>query len=332
MVGIMLDIGSRDELEKEQGLAHFWEHMVFKGTAKRKAFHIINRLESLGGELNAYTTKEKICFYSAVLDNHLDKSVELLSDITFNSIFPDRQIDRERHVILEEMAMYRDAPEDAIQDEFDEQIFPGHSLGRNILGTPETVTSFQREDFRRFLDRNLNTSKIVVSSVGNYPASKMARLAQKYFSDIPQKLSTPDRQPFTGYSPSRLEKKKTVSQAHFAMGKPSFSLMDANRIPFSFLVNLLGGPGMNSKLNLALREKHGLVYGVEANFYLYHDIGQFGIYFATEAGKLKKAQRLLLKEIELLKTKPLGSLQLHKAKQQIKGQLAMSERTKTPTC
>ena len=328
-VGVMLDIGSRDELEDEQGLAHFWEHMVFKGTKKRKAFHIISRLESLGGELNAYTTKEKICFYSAVLDNHLDKSVELLADITFNSTFPEKQIVKERSVILEEMAMYRDSPEDAIQDDFDELIFPNHALGKNILGTEQTVSSFTRSHFQSFLKRNLNTEKIIISSVGNYPVSKLVRLAKKHFGEIPHKTSAVERNWFDGYSPTNREiKKSAISQAHFAMGKPAFSIKDKNRIPFFFLINLLGGSGMNSKLNLSLREKHGLVYGVEASYSTYLDTGQLGIYFATDVKQLKKAKRLLFKEIELLKTKPLGDLQLHKAKQQIKGQLAMSEENK----
>ena len=327
-VGVMLDMGSRDELEDEQGLAHFWEHMVFKGTKKRKAFHIINRLESLGGELNAYTTKEKICFYSAVLQNHLDKSVELLADITFNSTFPEKQIYKERMVILEEMAMYRDSPEDAIQDEFDELIFPNHSLGKNILGTEQTVSSFSRSHFQSFLQRNLNTEKIIISSVGNYTTSKLMRLVRKHFGGIPHKNGTSERHWVESYAPTNRELKKPITQAHFAMGKPAFSIRDKKRIPFFFLINLLGGSGMNSKLNLSLREKHGLVYGVDASYSPFLDTGQLGIYFATDAKQLKKAKRLLCKEIELLKKKPLGELQLHKAKQQIKGQLAMSEENK----
>ena len=327
-VGVMLDIGSRDELEDEQGLAHFWEHMVFKGTKKRKAFHIINRLESLGGELNAYTTKEKICFYSAVLQNHLDKSVELLADITFNSTFPEKQIHKERTVILEEMAMYRNSPEDEIQDEFDELIFPNHSLGKNILGTEQTVSSFTRPHFQSFLHRNLNTEKIIISSVGNYTASKLMRLVRRHFGTVPHKNGTPDRNWFEGYSPVSKELRKPITQAHFAIGKPAFSIKDKKRVPFFFLVNLLGGPGMNSKLNLSLREKHGLVYVVDASYSPFLDTGQLGISFATDAKQLQKAKRLLFKEIELLKKKPLGELQLHKAKQQIKGQLAMSEENK----
>lgn len=327
-VGLMLDIGSRDELSKEQGLAHFLEHMVFKGTQKRNSYHIINRLESLGGELNAYTTKEKICFYASLLDNHIEKAVELLVDITFNSTFPEKQIEKERMVILEEMSMYRDTPEDAIQDDFDEQLFPKHALGRNILGTEKTVKSFQQNDFRTFLDRNLNTEKIILSSIGNYPASKIRRLAEKYLKPIPHKNHTPARKWFDGYSPTRIEVKKPITQAHFAMGMPSLSIRNENRIPFFFLTNLLGGPSMNARLNLSLREKYGLVYGVEANFAPYLETGSFAIYFATDPKNLKKSQRIVLKEIEGLKKKPLGNLQLHKAKNQIKGQMALSEENK----
>ena len=327
-IGIMLDVGSRDEEVREQGLAHFLEHMVFKGTEKRNSFHIINRLESLGGELNAYTTKEKICFYASLLDTHIDKAVELLCDITFNSTFPEKEIVKEKKVILEEMSMYRDTPEDAIQDEFDEQLFPDHALGKNILGTPETVTSFKRNDFRQFLKKNLNTEKIILSSIGNYPAKKIIRLAEKYLKPIPHKNHTAPRNWFAGYTPSKRELRKPISQAHFAVGLPSLSIKDSNRIPFFFLVNLLGGPSMNSRLNLSLREKHGLVYGVDANYAPYLETGQFAIYFATDPLNLKKSQRIVLKEIETLKKKPLGNLQLHKAKNQIKGQMALSEENK----
>lgn len=330
-VGIMLDIGSRDETPEEQGLAHFLEHMVFKGTTKRSSFHIINRLESLGGELNAYTTKEKICFYASLLDIHLDKAVELLCDITFNSTFPEKQIEKERSVILEEMSMYRDTPEDSIQDDFDEQLFPNHALGRNILGTEKTVNSFKKGDFRKFLDKNLNTEKIILSSVGNYSAKKIQKLATKYLKDIPHKNHTPSRAWFTGYSPTRKEIKKPITQAHIAMGMPSLSIKDQNRIPFFFVVNLLGGPSMSSRLNLSLREKHGLVYGVDASYAPYLETGQFSIFFATDPKNLKKSQRIILKEIEQLKSKPLGNMQLHKAKNQIKGQMALSEENKNAT-
>ena len=324
-VGIMLDIGSRDELPEEQGIAHFWEHMAFKGTKKRKAYHILNRLDSLGGELNAYTTKEKICFYASVLDNHLDKAVELLADITFNATFPDQQIEKERMVILEEMAMYKDTPDDAIQDDFDEIIFANHALGKNILGTVDTVNRFQKNDFQHFLKRNLNTEKIIISSVGSYSTKKLVRLVEKYIANQPHKNHTPKRAFFDNYQKAEKMIKKPISQAHVALGSASYGLKDDKRIPFFMLVNILGGPGMNSRLNLSLREKYGFVYGIDANYAPYLETGLFGIYFATDPKNLKKSLRIIEKELNLLKKKPLGQLQLHSAKQQLKGQLAMSE-------
>jgi predicted Zn-dependent peptidase len=324
-IGIMLDIGSRDELPSEQGLAHFWEHMAFKGTEKRKAYHIINRLESLGGELNAYTTKEKICFYSSLLSAHVDKAVELLADITFNSTFPERQIQKERQVILEEMAMYKDTPEDSIQDDFDEVVFDGHSLGKNIIGTEKTVASFKKDDFRTFIDRNLDTGKIVISSVGNYPIKKIERIVRKYMESIPPLSTDRTRTKFEVYKPSHSTETKDLMQVHYGLGLPIYHLKHPSRIPFFLLCNILGGPALNSRLNLSLRENNGLVYGIEASYSPYIDTGLFSIFFATDPRNLRKSKQLIAKEMRLLKTKPLGKIQLHNAKQQVKGQLAMSE-------
>jgi predicted Zn-dependent peptidase len=227
-LGIMLDIGSRDENPSEQGLAHFWEHMAFKGTKKRKAFHIINRLESIGGELNAYTTKEKVCFYSSILSSHMDKAAELLLDITFNSIFPPKQIEKERQVILEEMSLYKDSPEDAIQDEFDELIFKNHPLGMNILGTHETVSSFSQNDFQSFVARNLDTSRIVISSIGNYSIKKIKRIVEKYIDSIhPMKKET-KRAGFTNDFPTHQTIHKPISQVHFGIEKTPASTSGAN--------------------------------------------------------------------------------------------------------
>ncbi len=324
-VGVMLDIGSRDENPEEQGIAHFWEHMAFKGTKRRKAFHIINRLESLGGELNAYTTKEKICFYSAILSNHLEKALDVLSDITFNSTFPQKQIENERKVILEEMAMYKDNPEDSLFDEFDELVFRGHALGMNILGSEKTVSSFHQEDFFRFINRNLNTKKIIVSSVGNYPFEKLLKLVRKHFQSIPFKNHTPKRIEFANYAPQNKVHERHLIQAHHILGCPSYKLEDPNRIPFFMLTNILGGPALNSRLNMSLREKHGYVYGVEAHFAPYTDSGLFNISFASDPKNVDKCINLVKKEIKNLQTRKLGNVQLNQAKQQLKGQLAMSE-------
>ncbi len=326
--GIMLDIGSRDEQPHQAGLAHFWEHMAFKGTKKRKAYHIINSLEAVGGELNAYTTKEKICFYASILDNYFEKAIDLLTDITFNSVFPEKQLEVERGVILEEMSMYLDSPEDAIQDEFDTVVFPNHQLGVNILGTVESVKAFTREDFQAFIDENLDTEKIVVSVVGNLDFKKVVRVAQKYLNDIPFKKTSRQRISPLEYLAKVEVIEKNNNQAHVAIGRPSFALNHPSRLPFFALVNLLGGPGMNSRFNLSLREKHGLVYQIEASYTSYLDTGMFAIFFGTDPQNLNKSLKLVDKELYNLKNKSLGQVQLKTLKEQLKGQLAMSEESK----
>ncbi len=327
--GFILDIGSRDEDPHQQGLAHFWEHMAFKGTKKRKAFHILNRLESVGGELNAYTTKEKICFYASVLFKHFESALELLTDITFDSIFPEKQIERERKVILEEMAMYLDNPEDAIQDDFDSVIFPDHPLGYNILGTQESIRSFLKDDFQKFINENINTEKIVFSCVGNISFTKVVKLTQKYLTDIPSFSATKQRKPFIKYIPQIKQVERPLSQAQCAIGRTAYSIHDEDRFTFFTLINILGGPGLNSRLNMALREKYGYVYSIDASFTSYTDSGLFAIYFGTEPRQLERSIKLTLKELRNLKENALGSVQLHRAKEQIMGQLAMAEENNT---
>ncbi len=323
--GFILDIGSRDEAPDQQGIAHFWEHMAFKGTHKRKAYHIINSLESVGGELNAYTTKEKICFYASVLDRHFEKAVELLTDITFFSTFPQRQIEKERTVILEEMAMYHDSPEDALQDDFDDQIFNGHQLGRNILGNQESVRSFSQSDFQSFVGSHLHQKGIVFSCVGNLPLKKVQKTIQKHLTGVEVGSHPYQRRPFKGYQPKHQTTNRSVMQAHCALGRTAYDLTDERRLPFFALVNLLGGPGMNSRLNLALREKHGLVYAIDANYSPYLDTGMFAIFFGTDPKNVKRSVSLVHKEMKNLRDKPLGTLQLHRTKEQLIGQLAMAE-------
>lgn len=322
--GFILDVGSRDEKPHQHGLAHFWEHMAFKGTKKRKAFHILNRLDSVGGELNAYTTKEKICFYASVLDRHFESALDLLTDITFDSVFPEKQIERERNVILEEMAMYYDSPEDAIQDEFDNIVFGNHPLGKNILGSGESIRTFRREDFKQFIKENMNTGKLVFSCVGNLPAKKVIKLAEKYLQNIPMYSGQNQRLPFTGYMPHRIEVTRSLTQAQCAIGRDAYPVHDERNLPFFMLTNLLGGPGMNTRLNLALREKHGLVYSADAEYQPFTDTGLFAIYFGTEPRQLNRAVGYIMKELKKLRDIPLGTMQMHRVKEQMMGQLAMN--------
>lgn len=323
--GFILNIGSRDEDKELEGLAHFWEHMAFKGTHKRKTFHIINRLESLGGELNAYTTKEKVCFYSSILKEHYEKAADLLFDITFNSTFPSKQIEKERQVILEEMAMYRDSPDDSIQDELDELVFENHALGRNILGTEETVSKFTQQDFFDFISSRLDTSEIVFSVVGNITFEKALKAIEGPLSQIQAKHTLYVRSGFHDYKAKRKTIERDVTQSLCAIGRPAYSLHDKNRFKLYLLNNILGGPSMNSRLNLSLRENHGYVYSIESSYQAYSDTGFFGIFFGTEEKTLKKSLSIVHRELDKLRNKKLGSIQLHMAKEQAIGQMAMAE-------
>ncbi len=323
--GFALDIGSRDEKPHQVGIAHFWEHMAFKGTKRRKTFHILNRLDSVGGELNAYTTKEKIFFHASVLEQYLDKAMDLLVDITFQSIFPEKQIEKERQVILEEMAMYKDSPEDDIQDQFDEVIFSGHPLGNNILGTEESLKSFTRQHFLDFLEENLDTERTVFSIVGDISEKKLERYTKKYLEPIEHHKRKRDRIPFDIYQPNTINFNREISQSQCAIGATAYPIHHPKRLAFFMLVNILGGPGMNSRLNMALREKHGFVYSIDAGYHPFTDTALFSIFFGTDPGQLPKSIKLVKKELKILQEKPLGSLQLHVAKQQLMGQLAMAE-------
>ncbi|MCU0467109.1 MAG: insulinase family protein [Arcicella sp.] len=324
-IGIMLDMGSRDEKPHQQGLAHFWEHMAFKGTQKRSSLQIINRLEIVGGELNAYTTKEKVCFHASVLTPHYERALDLLADITFNSIFPDKQVERERGVILEEMAMYYDSPEDAIQDDFDEILFANHQLGKNTLGNQESVSNFTRQDLLAFISENLDTERVIFSSIGNLPFKKVLQVAEKFLKDIPAKKSNLIRVPPSEYLPQNQSVTRGISQAHVAIGRPAYSLSDNRRLPFFMLVNLLGGFGMNSRLNLAVRERNGLVYSIDAGYTPFIDTGYWSIAYGTEAKRLNKVNSLVLRELQKLRDIQLTKTQLHNTKEQLMGQMAMSE-------
>jgi predicted Zn-dependent peptidase len=323
--GFILDLGSRDELPGEEGLAHFLEHILFKGTKKRNAYQIINRLESVGGELNAYTTKEKVCVYASVLDAFFPQAIEILTDIIFNSVFPPKHIEMERGVILEEMSIYEDTPEDAIQDLFDEILFKNHPLGNNILGTRESVSSFQRHHIQEFMNRNLNSGRIIFSVVGNIAPRRLAYFVDKYIGVLPMYSGQPIRKPFAGYEPRSVSHHKPLSQSHCAIGGMAYPISHPKQLSFFVLVNLLGGPMMNSRLNLALREKNGLVYSIEASYQPYIDTGSVGIFFATEASQFRRAVKLVMKELKLLREKKLGTMQLHRLKAQLKGQMAMGE-------
>lgn len=322
--GFILDVGSRDELPFEQGLAHFWEHMAFKGTRKRKSFHILNSLDSVGGELNAFTDKEKVMFFASVRDQHTERAIDLLADITFNSVFPLNQIEKERGVILEEMAMYFDHPDDSLQDEFEALLYKNHPMGMNILGRPETIQSFTRNDFIKFYKGHIDTHRIVFSCVGDLPELAVERLARKYLEGKPRTRTVP-RVKSSGYKPKQLTLHRPVKQARCAIGRPAYPIGHKHRIPFYMLVNMLGGPGMNSRLNFSLRERYGYVYSIDAHYVPYTDTGMFAIFFGTEPKQLDRCISLIRKELDRFCHVELSPRQLKAAKEQLMGQMAMAE-------
>jgi len=323
--GIMFDIGSRDEHKSNQGIAHFWEHMAFKGTARRNAFHILNRLETVGGELNAFTDKEKIMFYASVRNEHFERAMELLYDIAFHSVFPENQVARERKVILEEMSMYYDDPDGALQDEFDSLVFQNHPMGMNILGTERSISGFAPDDFRKFIKKNLDTGRVVFSVVGDIADSEVHRLALRYFSKVKLSRSKRERKSATGYRKKEVTVQRPVKQARCAIGRPIFSIRDERRIPLYFLNNILGGPGMNSRLNLSLREKHGFVYSIGSQYVPFSDTGLFVCSFGTDPSQVKKSVELVKEEMAKLADSPLRARQLKVFREQFLGQMAMAE-------
>lgn len=323
-LGILINAGSRDEAEDEHGLAHFIEHSVFKGTKKRRAYHVLSRIEDVGGELNAYTTKEETTLYSTFLNQDYERVTELLSDILFNSVYPQKELNREKEVITEEINSYKDSPSELIFDEFEELVFDGHPIARNILGTSKNIKRFNRESILTFIENNYHTDQMVISSVGKLDFGKLVKYAEKYFGGVEAKLRTDKRKPFENYIPGFRTAVKDTYQTHCVMGNIAYDVMHKNRIVMVLLNNIIGGPAMNSRLNLALRERKGMAYNIESGYTAYTDTGLFNVYFGTDRENYGKAMDLVRKELKLLRDSKLGGVQLSKAKKQLIGQIAIS--------
>ena len=322
--GYAIDAGTRDEEENEQGMAHFVEHLIFKGTQKRHSWHILNRMEHVGGDLNAYTNKEETVVYSAFLVEHFPRAVELLTDIVFHSTYPQAEIDKEVEVIIDEIQSYEDTPSELIFDDFEELVFPNHPLGRNILGKPELLRQFKSEDALRFTNRFYRPDNMVFFVQGNVDFKRVVRLLEKAVSDIPATITERNRIKPELYIPQTKTIHRETHQAHVMIGCRSYDTHDKKRTALYLLNNILGGPGMNSRLNVALRERSGLVYNVEANLTSYTDTGLFSIYFGTDQEDVKRCIRLVHKELKRLRGKPLSSTQLTTAQKQIIGQIGVA--------
>ncbi len=322
--GFAIDAGTRDEAENEQGMAHFVEHLIFKGTEKRKAWHILNRMENVGGDLNAYTNKEETVVYAAFLKEHLGRALELLGDIVFHSTFPQHEIEKETEVIIDEIQSYEDTPSELIFDDFEDMIFRNHPLGRNILGKPELLRSFRTEDVLSFTRRFYQPGNMVFFVQGQYDFKKIIRLVEKYLSDIPDVRVENRRTPPPLYMPEHLTVSRDTHQAHVMMGSRGYNAYDDKRTALYLLNNVLGGPGMNSKLNVSLRERRGLVYNVESNLTSYTDTGAFCIYFGTDVDDMDTCLKLTYKELKRMRDVKMTSSQLAAAKKQLIGQIGVA--------
>ena len=322
--GFAVDAGTRDEADHEQGMAHFVEHLLFKGTKKRHAWHILNRMENVGGDLNAYTNKEETIVYSAFLAEHFPRAVELLADIVFHSTFPQQEIDKEVEVIIDEIQSYEDSPSELIFDDFEELLFPNHPLGRNILGKPDLLHQFKSEDALRFTSRYYRPENVVFFVQGNVDFKRVVRLVERATADVAPSTESYSRRRPDLYLPRSLTLHRDTHQAHVMIGSRGYDAHDEKRTALYLLNNILGGPGMNSRLNVSLRERSGLVYNVEANLTSYTDTGVFCIYFGTEHDHVDRCIRLVKKELKRLCEKPLSTNQLNAAKKQIIGQIGVA--------
>lgn len=322
--GLMINAGTRDELADEHGLAHFIEHAIFKGTKKRRSFHILNRLDSVGGEIDAYTTKETTCFYGTFLTEYYDRAIELISDITLNSTFPEAELEKEKEVVLDEINVYLDTPSDQIYDDFESQIFQNHPLGNAILGNVESVRSFKKSHIEKYISRLYTAENMVFSSVGNITASKLKIKLEKHFVNLNVETAMQERTPFSNLPRKIIKAPKDTFQTHCIMGKSAYDVDERKRLSFILLNNILGGPAMNSILNLKVREKYGYTYNIESNYSVYTDSGLFSIYLASDPKYMTRCISAVQRELKNLVLKRLSTNKLSLAKQQLKGQLAIS--------
>ncbi|RFZ92575.1 insulinase family protein [Mucilaginibacter conchicola] len=324
----VFNAGSRDELPGKEGLAHFIEHMLFKETERRNTTQILNRLELVGADLNAYTTKEYTCIHASLLNQHLERAVDLFEDILFHSTFPEDEMEKERGVILDEIASYQDQPEEAIQDDFEEYLFKDHPIGNNILGTTESVNAISQQDIHQFTQTTHNTHQMVFAVYGDYKFEKLVKMCEKYFGHVAENKVEKSRIAPQPVASGIYAVEKPIAQTHCIIGGRAYPSAHPNKYGLLLLNNVLGGMGMSNRLNLEIREKHGIAYTIESNYTSLTDTGIFSIYFGTDAEKTDKATKLVHKELKKLRDNKLGDVLLKQAKDKFIGQIALAEESR----
>ena len=322
-IALMVNTGMRDEMPNENGLAHLIEHMLFKGTKRRKAYHVLSCLENVGGDLNAYTTKEETCIHASFLKEYYNKALDLFADVAFNSTYPENELEKEKEVVIDEINSYLDSPAEEICDEFENMLYRGHEMGRNILGTTTLVESYNRKDLCRFLKNNYSTERMVIATVGNISFESFKNKVIRYFGDYERVVTTYHRKPFVTPNTFNITQERNSHLSHCIIGGLSYNIDDTRKMSMVLLNNILGGPGMNSRLNLNIREKYGFAYTIESQYNAYSDTGNFFIYIGVDPHSLDKTINLVIKELNKLKNNRLGSIQLSNAKSQLIGQMAL---------
>ena len=331
-VGVYINVGSRDETGPEEGIAHFIEHSIFKGTEHRRSYHIRNRIDGVGGELDAFTSKEETCVYASVLSQHLERALELFADILFHSTFPEHEIENEKDVVIEEINLYRDTPSDLIYDDFEERFFGSHPLAHNILGTKRNVRRFTPDMLRDFMRAHYTPDRMVVSAVGNIDFPHLVHLCEKYFLNDGSASSPQVNDNENAFRPTINSQLSTFNysvsrrthQVHLLIGGAAPTLFSDQKTAFTLLNNILGGPAMNSRLNVAVREKQGFCYTIESQYVPFTDAGIFYIYAGVDTGAADRSTDLILAELRRLRDIPLSTQQLHAAQQQLIGQMAIN--------
>ncbi|MFT6746787.1 MAG: putative Zn-dependent peptidase [Glaciecola sp.] len=321
--GLFVNVGSRDETKDERGVAHFLEHALFKGTKRRKAFHILNRLDVVGGELNAYTTKEETVLYASVLNTHMDRALEIIADISFESTFPEHELVKEKTVVIDEILSYQDAPSELIFEDFDEYLFKDCSLGNDILGTKQDVNNITRKKLQSFVTKHYVPNNMVVSTVGNFSLEQVEKKIAKYFERFEFSAVPKTRTQIPVSKQFIKEIKKETHQCHVILGSEACSYNHEDKTAMVLLNNFLGGPALNSRLNMEVREKKGYVYSIDSSLQAYSDVGQFSIYFGVDSKNLNKTKKLVYKELNKITNTELSELKLHQAKEQMKGFMAL---------
>jgi predicted Zn-dependent peptidase len=329
--GVIANTGTRDELQNEHGMAHLLEHLFFKGTKKRSQYQVMNCLETVGGELNAYTTKEETVVYSIALKRDFPRAVDLIMDIIFNSTINEEELQKEKEVVKDEIDSYLDAPAESIIDDLEEVLFDGTSLGRNILGTKESLDLITSDKLIDFYRRCYTTDELLFFSMGDFTDSYVEKLVGKYISNIIPSTREFARVSPAEYIPKKLEFVRNTAQAHCVIGGRAPSISDDDKYAFFLLNNILGGPNMTSKLNMSLREKNALVYQVDSQYQTYSDTGLWYVYLGTDHEDLPKAKRLVYKEMNKLIDSEISQSLLNRSKRQIIGQLILSQENRENT-